>query len=185
MAFYVPTADQLSSLFPSYGNIQYLDKGGFKAVYTVERGGIKEALKLAHIPNPENVSEADRVEIIGEITKRVSREIGLLRDCICPYVVKLGSLDPIGVVIENTNYIAYSEEFIEGEQLSRIIGRGLRPPEPELRLLGKCLLSAIKEFWNNLKIVHRDIKPLNIEELTLNRFLRAGCGIDWELGNYA
>ncbi len=163
MDFHVPTIEQIRNLFPAYTQPTFMKKGGFKAVYTVQRqDGEREALKLAYIPPPEILEPGRQAEELNEVVKRLRREILTLRDCQSPYVVKLGSLEPTGVQVNQHNYIAYSEEFLQGQDLERLIRGGQRPTEAELKLLASCLFKAIQDLWNNGRVVHRDIKPQNI-----------------------
>lgn len=163
MEFYVPTEDQIKGLFPSYSGVLFLRKGGFKAVYEVHRqDGGREALKLAYIPPSEILEPGQQAEELNEVVKRLRREILTLGNCQSPYVVKLGSLEPTSIQVNQHNYIAYSEEFLQGQDLWRLIKGGQRPTEAELRLLASCLFKAIQDMWNNGRVVHRDIKPQNI-----------------------
>jgi serine/threonine protein kinase len=63
------------------------------------------------------------------------------------------------------DYVAYSEEFLEGSDLGKLLASGAaKPAEPELRLLFVTLLKAIRDVWA-LGYVHRDIKPKNVIKL--------------------
>jgi serine/threonine protein kinase len=166
MDFRVPSTDELYRIFPQFARIKFLHRGGFKAVFTVEYSdGKKEALKLAFVATPDiNQAEEDR-QTVDEIVKRVSRELLVLRRCKSPFVVKLGMLEPSAVHVESRDFIAYSEELLDGENLEDLVEKRSRPEEPELRLLASCLFRAIQELWGELKIVHRDIKPSNVIKL--------------------
>lgn len=163
MEFYVPTEDQIRDLFPRYARVFFLKKGGFKAVYEVQRqDGEREALKLAYIPPLEILEPERESEELNEVVKRLRREILTLGNCESPCVVKLGSLEPTRVQVNQNNYIAYSEELLQGEDLDRLIRGGERPSEAELRLLASSLFKAIQDLWGNGKVIHRDIKPQNV-----------------------
>lgn len=163
MEFYVPTEDQIKELFPAYTRVISLRKGGFKAVYEVHRqDAVREALKLAYFPAPETLEPGQQTEELNEVVKRLRREILTLGNCQSPYIVKLGSLEPISVKVGQHNYIAYSEELLPGQDLGRLIQVGNCPSEAELRMLAFCLFKAIQDMWNNGRVVHRDIKPQNI-----------------------
>lgn len=166
MFFKEPTVGEVSALFSDYRNITFHRKGGFKAVYFAEKDSQKEALKFVHIPDPSAGDPQEREEIITENVKRVKRELQILGECKSPFVVKLGSLDPSERVIGNERFIAYSEEYLDGSDLHSLIRSQHHPIENELRDLGRCLVRAVKEFWFNLKIVHRDIKPLNVIKIS-------------------
>jgi serine/threonine-protein kinase len=92
----------------------------------------------------------------------VRREIEALAKCQRPEIVKLGQIPATDIVIQNEDYIAYTEEFLEGKNLGEIIAaKAPKPDEQELRTLFVSLLAAIKELWGH-GYVHRDIKPLNV-----------------------
>jgi len=161
--FNVPTIEQIRNLFPAYTQPTFVRKGGFKAVYAVQRqDGVREALKLAYIPPPDILEQGEQAEELNEVVKRLRRELLTLANCHSPCIVKLGSLEPIGVNVDQISYIAYSEEFLVGQDLERLIRGGHKPMEAELRLLASCLFKAIQDLWNNGRVVHRDIKPQNI-----------------------
>jgi serine/threonine-protein kinase len=69
------------------------------------------------------------------------------------------------VTINAVDYVAYSEEFLAGSDLGKLLTSGApRPPEAELRLLFGTLLKAVRDVWA-LGYVHRDIKPKNVMKL--------------------
>jgi len=129
-------------------------------VYRAVIHGEPEALKLVKIPQTQNTGEAEafRKEMIG----RVRREIEALAKCQRPEIVKLGQIPATDIMIQNEDYIAYTEEFLEGKNLGEVIAaKEAKPDEKELRTLFISLLVAIKELWAH-GYVHRDIKPLNV-----------------------
>ena len=161
MNFVPPQPDLIRAALPNIESVsQLLHQGGFKAVYRAIVGGKTEALKLVEIPKTQNAAEAEafRKEMIG----RVRREIEALAKCQRPEIVKLGQIPATDIVIQNEDYIAYTEEFLEGKNLGEIIAaKEPKPDEKELRTLFVSLLVAIKELWGH-GYVHRDIKPLNV-----------------------
>ena len=81
--------------------------------------------------------------------------------------------------IANLDYVAYSEEFLDGIDLYKLLHQGLpKPPESELKLLFVTLLKAIRELWSH-SYIHRDIKPLNVIKLNDNnrQFVLLDLGI--------
>jgi serine/threonine protein kinase len=162
MPFITPTPEQIKAEFPQIDAIDFLNKGGFKAVYLVQIGGKPEAFKVVHIPNlaGEEFAEEFRFECLN----RVTREVEVLRHCETPFLVKLGSLPPTPVRFAEHEFVAYTEEYLDGVEL-RALAEGLeRPTEDELRSLLACLLKAIRELWSK-GIIHRDIKPGNVMKL--------------------
>lgn len=160
MSFYVPKPEEIILHLPEISKINFIKKGGYKAVYKCQIEDSTEALKLANIP----ISTVDNEEneVLIENIERIKREINILEKCNTPFIVKLGKLKPKKIEINDINYVAYSEEFIEGKSLEDLIMDKHIPDELELRILATCLLKSVKHIWENLKTVHRDIKPLNV-----------------------
>lgn len=183
MTFREPTIDEIRLNFPEYQNVVFHRKGGFKAVYFGEKNAIREAIKLVYIPDPQTVDPEERQEVITENIKRIKRELEILRSCQTQFIVKLGSLVPNEKIIGGERFIGYSEEYLNGQDLHTIIQQGRRPTEEELRKLMVCLISAIKDLWFRLKVVHRDIKPLNVIKLgiTGREFVMLDFGIAYAI----
>lgn len=159
----LPTDDALRDQIPNLETFDLIDEGGYKAVYRASIVGNTEALKVIALPpsGRSHTGDAIREEVAG----RVKREIEALRRADAPELVKLGSVRPISIRSGDAEFIAYSEEFLDGSDLWRLIeARGDLPPEAELRTLFVSLLRAIKELWRH-GYVHRDIKPKNVMKL--------------------
>jgi serine/threonine protein kinase len=165
MSFTPPTAEQIRQSFPQITEAHFLKQGGFKAVYRVAIGGRAEAFKLVNIPRlPQpDLAEQFRVESLG----RIKREVQVLGSCRSPVLVKLGGIAPCEVQMAGLDFVAYSEEFLAGEDLRKMIQANARPSEAELRQLLTCLLKAIRELWSLPgRFIHRDIKPDNVMRLS-------------------
>jgi serine/threonine-protein kinase len=163
MNIVVPNDIDLQRALPQIQNLALLDTGGFKAVYRATLSGQQEALKLIQIPGSDGSTDAEafKREMIG----RVRREIEALGRCRGPEIVNLGKLPLTPLAINAVDYVAYSEEFLEGSDLWKLLTSGAaKPTEQELRLLFATLLKAIREVWS-LSYVHRDIKPKNVMKL--------------------
>jgi serine/threonine protein kinase len=157
------TNEDIIHAFPSLSRLQFLGSGGFKSVYLATIQGRQEVFKLINLPleGTDDESRAYRREALA----RVKREIQILGECQAKEIVKLGTLTPTQAHIGQEDYMGYSEEYLPGEDLGKIIdAKGIKPTEAECKLLFKTLLVAIRTLWAK-KYVHRDIKPQNVVKL--------------------
>ena len=183
MAFTPPENDKILAAFPALVDLHEFARGGFKVVYTAMVGGNKEMFKLVCLPavgQSDEEKKAYRKESLG----RIRREVELLGKCRRPELVKLGNVPPTLVTIDGGEYVGYSEEFLNGDNLWKILRtRGAKPLEAEARLLLLCLLRAIEELWGQHRTIHRDIKPENVVKLpdTTRPFVLLDLGIAYGL----
>jgi serine/threonine-protein kinase len=173
-----PDVSAVARIAPEASNLREIGSGGFKTVYQAEINGITEAVKLVHIP-----SDDTDPSVREENQRRIEREIGILRDCETPYLVKLGSIAPRQEIIGDEGYLAYSEEFLPGESLRELINARHRPTIRELALVGICLLNAVEELAGK-NVIHRDIKPDNIMKTNLGErpYVVLDLGIAFQVG---
>ncbi len=181
MSFEPPADNLIRQAFPQIQNLTLLDKGGFKAVYRATFNGKIEAFKLILIPAYEGNPDANslRQESIG----RVRREVEALARCSGAEIVKLGSLPLTHVQIANRDFVGYSEEFLDGDDLWKLLNSGMpKPSESELRLLFATLLKAIRELWSH-NYIHRDIKPKNVMKVNnaARQFVLLDLGIAYSV----
>ena len=148
--------EALNELIPEGCGFEAIGIGGFKVVYSASINGHKQAVKIAHIPHSDDDEDSD-----NEHLKRIKREIGILRRCTVPELVKLGDIEPREAHFQNENYIIYSEELLSGKSLRDVIQDGHSPNYSELVALATCLFNAITEL-SGLGVIHRDIKPANV-----------------------
>jgi serine/threonine protein kinase len=151
-----PDIDLLKHELPNVQIIEEIGSGGFKVVYKTVINQKLEALKLVQIPvdpNDPGVKEENR--------KRIFREISILKQCESPFLVKLGGVELTELSISGQDYVAYSEEYLPGDSLRRLLQAGHKPTFYELRDLAIVLFNAIIELASK-KYIHRDIKPDNI-----------------------
>ncbi len=146
---------------PGWRVLQFIKKGGFKAAYRGEFNGKVEALKLFHLP--DFGTDAEEVAAKEAFVKRFIRETRLLQECETPHLVKLASLDPTTIQLGGVEFIAYSEEFLQGESIHDLIVAGILPNEVEVANMMLGVARAIEELWGKHSCVHRDIKPDNLK----------------------
>ncbi len=152
--------EDLEGIFNEFSSIEEIASGGFKTVYDVCGPNGREALKVVSIPDGSGARDKQkyREECIG----RIQREVDTLKKCQCPFMVNTGTIGLQNHVVGGLNYAIYSEEFLNGSDLWRLLrSPGHQPPESEVKQLMKCLVLCIQELWS-LRTVHRDIKPLNV-----------------------
>jgi serine/threonine protein kinase len=156
--------EKIIDYFKDYSDLRYVDKGGYKIVYSGKIGDRKEAIKIFILPNKEEISAPEELkdDLIKESKKRIIRELFLLKQSKSPFIVKLGQIMPTEGEIDNKQVIYYSEEFLEGSNLANLIKNKYRPNKREIIELLLCLIDAVRELWHELNAVHRDIKPLNV-----------------------
>lgn len=134
----------LENQFPELNALKPLNAGGQKSVFTaVHPVEGKIVLKIFH-PGTDVQRAVREVEAVSQIqSPRV------------PRILKIGSKSsPIGDVIW------FREQFIDGETLREKIGRGPLIPAEILRV-GLHVLQALHTA-EQVRIVHRDIKPDNV-----------------------
>lgn len=151
-----PDLKHVQKLVPDAKELKYLAKGGFKFVYTGKINGSKEAIKIVLIPE-DDADDDIKIENI----KRIEREIEIISKTKTHSLVKLGSIKPKESKIQEQTVYLYSEEFLQGEDLNKIIDKKEIISQQELKTLGKALIECIKEFKKET-VIHRDINPRNI-----------------------
>jgi eukaryotic-like serine/threonine-protein kinase len=173
-----PEIEKVKEMVTEAKDLEEFDSGGFKIVYRGKVDDKIEAVKLVEIPTDEN-DETIREENL----RRILREVNILGKCETPYLVKLGSISPRSCQIGGKEYLLYSEEYIPGTSLRKIILKDYRPTKEEIGTLGICLLKAIRELVR-INVIHRDIKPDNIIKTTEAErpFILLDLGIAFQIG---
>lgn len=152
---------QLASAFPSLSGFEYLDSGTFKSVYRIQsETGSSEVLKVVRLPIDDGSLDAKKLR--EQELGRLKREISLLDGIESEYIVDLGSVAPCRVVIDGEECVAYSEEFLPGNDLKSQIRTNRKPDAESVKTLLRCLVEATKALWNQRRTVHRDLKPANV-----------------------
>jgi serine/threonine-protein kinase len=160
-------------------DIELLDQGGYKIVFSGNIAGIKYVVKFLK-PNPSGTGETDN-ELLDEITARARREVKTIEQCDTPNLVKMG---PVGLMTTNIigePLIYYTEEFIEGTNLNQYYQENGNFSVKELVNLALHTSTAIEALWAFAKI-HRDIKPGNImRRSTSGEFVLLDMGLVLDL----
>ena len=162
MPIIAPNVKDVKAAFPVISGIDFVAAGGYKAVYKITMRSTVEALKVIEVITTPGAPEEEKQRERTELRARISREVAVLGQVNIPELVKLGTISLCTVAIGGKEYLAYSEEFIPGSDLMKLINaKGPWPEEKELKELFICLLKAIRALWR-IGIIHRDVKPANI-----------------------
>jgi len=174
-----PDLDEVKKGLPEIDIVEEIGSGGFKVVYKVFINDRMEAFKIVQIPDDPNDPDMKT-----EHLRRICREVEIIGRCNTPYLVRLGSIKCHERRIGSNDYVAYSEELIEGKSLRQVMAIGHIPDSAELVTLSKCLLLAVKEL-NSQGVIHRDIKPENIIKtgVTDRPFVLLDLGIAFQVGD--
>jgi eukaryotic-like serine/threonine-protein kinase len=155
------SAEVLAAAFPDLRGFDFINAGSYKSVYRVERPDkVVEVLKVIRLPL-EGANEDEKAMRRQELG-RAQREVALLRDCQSPFVVKLGSVAPVVRELDGDDCVVYTEEFLPGQELIKLLNRNTLPHADEIKRLLSCLVQAIRALWTQQHTIHRDIKPGNI-----------------------
>lgn len=153
------TVEQVAVVIPMASDIQEVDRGGQKIVFSGIIDGRKYALKFM-APNPSQVG-GQNSEFLDDVTSRAQREVETMQQCSTPYLVGMGPVGLNTTDITGDPIIYFSEEFVEGQNLRAYLQSNGVFSVPELIRLAFHMSEAIKSIWQFSKI-HRDIKPGNI-----------------------
>lgn len=153
------TIEQIGNVIPSASDIQEVDRGGQKIVFSGIMDGRKYALKFM-APNPSQAG-GQNSEFLDDVTSRAQREVETMQQCSTPHLVGMGPIGLNTAVIADEPIIYFSEEFVEGQNLRSYLQSNGVFSVSELIRLAFHVSEAIKSIWQFSKI-HRDIKPGNI-----------------------
>lgn len=157
------TASEIALKFSQFKDVQEIGRGGFKTVFKGEVDGVPEVLKVISIPRTDG--SAEQLRFRDECFARVRREYSILQRCKSPFMVKVASVALQEHEMNGDFFSIYSEEFLDGPDLWKLIrAKPPLPNEQEAKLLMRCLLIAVKELWS-MRFIHRDIKPANVIKL--------------------
>ena len=133
--------------------------GAFKHTFRATRGDDTFALKV----------------VVGDLPwERIERETAALQQCRHPHISRLHESGSIRDV-QGRSVAYFLEEFLDGGTLSQRLAHGRTVALDEGRAIGLAMSSALLHL-DELRIVHRDIKPDNI------MFRRDGAAVLLDLG---
>ena len=187
-----PSEEVLAERIPGLSSSELIRTGGQKAVYKAEIDGQLVALKLLMVPDEALAQEEEAIEEgdftheergldINTVVRRAQREVAILEQVDVPVLARRGPLglsQPIG--IGDAQWLYFTEEWIEGEDLQTITRRGSLPHNLVAQL-GVDLIQAVCWLFGR-GLIHRDIKPANVMWATdRSRFVLLDPGIALDL----
>jgi serine/threonine-protein kinase len=187
MPFPKLTDAEVMAAVPEATDVNYLDKGAQKVVYSATIAGQRYALKFMR-PSPRPLADQDEDASVqpvslDDVTARARREVATMKQCDSPHLVKIGPIELRSVKVGNEDLIYFSEELIDGEPIKKL----LKPNKPglspeELVQLGLHVADAIDALWKHRKI-HRDIKPGNVMRRRTGEFVVLDMGLVFDLND--
>ncbi|MEK4359769.1 serine/threonine-protein kinase [Paenibacillus sp. FSL M7-1455] len=132
-----------------YEIIRNLGGGTFGTTYQVEKNGIYYALKLIR----ENIMNKEAID-----SRRIEREIRILKEIDNPYVVKYIDDGFISDGLQKYRYIVM--EYAQGDTLEEYLAKNTLTIQ-DACLLAKNLFLGINALHKE-NVIHRDLKPANI-----------------------
>ena len=183
----------ISTVFPGWKVVRVLGKGGFGAVYEIERDRLgkveKAAVKVMNIPpDPEAIHEMqsegyDEVSIKARIRSELdsfAKEYDYMRSLTHTNIVSSDDLE----YRENPDGMGYTL-FMKMELLTPMLDaiKKFGNDEAVAQGVARDICSAL-ELCESRNIVHRDIKPHNIFINKYNEFKLGDFGISREMNHY-
>lgn len=155
--------EDVVSIIPDCQVIGKPRRGGQKIVFPCEIDNKKYAIKfiLLRDLNDESEESTDYSDI-EEIRSRAERELSIMKKVSSYNLIKMGSIDLTHVEYRKQDLLYYTEEWIDGEDVSEILQKDVILDIQEVLKLGVDIATAIQQVWEQTKNVHRDIKPQNI-----------------------
>ena len=122
-----------------------------------------EALKVTKLFDESEIDPDRQENIKNELLARSTREVKLIKKLGGGNVESMGSVDAKVIDFDDKSYFLYTEEFIPGKTLDKVIREnGTNPSNFEqIKTLFTTGLNILQKFEQN-RIIHRDIKPQNI-----------------------
>ncbi len=166
---------QVQELLPQWSAIANHGSGGQKLVFRATFSGTEYALKFATAPLSDDAEDFATTDV----AIRAKREVETMRECGSPHMVKLGPLGLEYTQIGSEKLLYFSEQFIDGQDLSRVIRTTGKLAVSDVIALGLHITDAINGLWE-LGKVHRDIKPANIMRSAAGAFILLDAGFAFD-----
>ena len=161
-----PQGSALIGSIPGIDAAELVLTGGQKAVYKARAGDLVFALKLIDVALEQSSdaeqgdNETEEDTDVSAVMLRAQREVNILERVDVSVLTRRGPLELATVVVEGKQWLYFTEEWIEGDNLHDILKRGPLSEEQVARL-GIDLVQAV-DWLAEHDLIHRDIKPANI-----------------------
>ena len=168
-----PDGLELSASIPDVDSADLVQLGGQKAVYrAIIQDGVV-AVKVIAVESDaqifdeievdvseEEIEPEDAAPSVNSTIERAKREVAILEQVDVPVLARRGPLGLAAFQFGGSNWLYFTEEWIEGQSLLAMIGQGRLTVEQVVRL-GVDIVHAIS-WLSSRDMVHRDIKPANV-----------------------
>lgn len=155
--------------------------GGQKIVFPCCVNGQNCALKIILLNNLSDDLDGTIDSKIEMIRARVEREIAIMKEINCPFIVKMGDVNLTATTFCDQNILFYSEEWIDGQDLFHLLQANKKLDVKTVMKLCLDITNAISELWK-LNKIHRDIKPQNIIQRSENgHYVLLDLGLAFDL----
>lgn len=136
--------------------VEFSKKNNLKDVTFAGMGAYKETFKVTS--EPKAFAALKLLNPAKCNLERSEREIDAMKRCDSPHIAKLYESGEY-LASDGVKYMFSMEEYLDGKTLTDKLGSNLSVDT--VRRYGICLATALKHL-NELRLVHRDIKPDNI-----------------------
>ncbi|CAA6603174.1 putative Non-specific protein-tyrosine kinase [Rhodospirillaceae bacterium LM-1] len=175
------TIDQIQNAFPEIEFIAPPIPGGQKLVFICRKDGEEFVLKVLKSHHDVDDSTIDTLnDFFDEVFERAKREVDILSRSRSQFLPSLGPIPLQKLSINGCNLVVFSEEFIDGTDVDRLIQDCFQFNLGELIKIGIAVASAIGELWSYNR-THRDIKPQNIMRRANGEYVLLDPGIAFDL----
>ncbi len=135
-----------------YHVIEKLGEGGMGVVYKAQDTKLNRIVALKFLPHRKDTTKEDRTRFLQE-----ARAAARLNH---PNIATVFDFDVVDAPGSGNTYTFIAMEYVEGESLKTLIGRGPLPTSHVLSIATQ--IARALSVAHSKGIVHRDLKPANI-----------------------
>lgn len=177
-----PYSNQASPVATTYGTSGYnLKDENFVHLKELGSGNSGVVLKVLHVPLQKTMArKIIHIESKQDVQTQIIRELRIMHEVRSPYIVEF-----YGAFLRPNNSIVLCMEYCNCGALDRILSLcdNRQFPLPALKKVLYSILLGLTYLYNNHKIIHRDIKPLNVLMTHRGEFKLCDFGVSRQLTN--